>query len=669
MGGGAPEEAIGVQGRTRVMIEGITPAVDGGRFAAKRIIGDSVAVEADVFADGHDAVAAVLLWRPPAGEWHELRMVGVGNDRYLGRFDATEIGRYGFFISAWVDRFESWRRELARRPDDDPDWASALAVGRDLIEVARAGAGGHPDGLLLEAVLVALADAPTAGAQRLIMLDEALAAIMERQGARDHGTRSDEMVIRVERPRAGYGAWYEFFPRSFGRNGHGRLKDCLPMLRYIASMGFQVVYLPPISPIGRTHRKGANNAPLAAEGDVGSPWAIGNEEGGHKAIEPALGTLADFQWFLREAAALNLEVALDLAFQCSPDHPYVREHPEWFRHRPDGSIQYAENPPKKYQDIYPLHFECADWRALWQELKTVVLFWIGQGVRIFRVDNPHTKPFAFWEWLIDTVTAQHPDVLFLSEAFTRPKVMNRLCKLGFSYSYTYFTWRVSRYEITQYFRELTAPPMRDFFRPHVWPNTPDILPEHLQGAGRSAFALRFVLAATLAANYGIYGPAFELLDCEPLGPGKEEYRDSEKYQLRHWDIHREDSLRPLIARVNAIRDAHVALQSDGSLRFHETTNEQLLCYSKTPPDGTGHATLMIMNLDPYHRQNGMVHFPLEDAGFPRGEAAQMHDLLSDARYIWIGTDHYVDLDPAMAPGHIFELKRRARTEHHFDYYA
>ncbi|MDA8389184.1 MAG: alpha-1,4-glucan--maltose-1-phosphate maltosyltransferase [Gammaproteobacteria bacterium] len=651
------------------MIEGITPVVDGGRFAAKRIVGDAVAVEADVFADGHDAVAAALLWRPPAGDWQEQRMTAAGNDRYVGHFDAANIGRYHFFITAWVDRFESWRRELARRPDDDPDWPSALAVGRDLIEAARRESRHREDRVLLEAALGALSNAPTPGAQRTVVLDETLSVVMQRQGARDHSARSDELAVRVERPRAGYGAWYEFFPRSCGHNGHGRLRDCLPMLRYVASMGFQVVYLPPISPIGHTHRKGANNTPVAEEGDVGSPWAIGSEEGGHTAIEPALGTLADFHWFMREAAALDLEVALDLAFQCSPDHPYVREHPEWFRHRPDGSIQYAENPPKKYQDIYPLHFECADWQALWQELKSVVVFWIEQGVRIFRADNPHTKPFAFWEWLIEEITGQYPDVLFLSEAFTRPKVMNRLCKLGFTYSYTYFTWRVSRHELTQYFQELTTPPMRNFFRPHVWPNTPDILPEYLQGAGRGAFALRFVLAATLAANYGIYGPAFELLDCEPLVLGKEEYKDSEKYQLRRWDIHKHDSLQALIQRVNTIRDTHVALQSDESLRFHETTNEQLLCYSKKPAGGTGRAMLMIVNLDPYHRQSGKVHFPLEDAGFSRGEAAQMHDLLSDARYIWIGADHYVELDPAVAPGHIFELKRRARTEHHFDYYA
>ncbi len=669
MTAGAAGSGIQAAGRTRVVIEDISPSVDGGRFAVKRVIGERVVVEADVFADGHDHVVAVLLWRPPAGDWQESRMTAISNDRFTASFETVELGRYRFRVSAWVDPFESWRRDLSRRPADDSDWAAAMAVGRVLIEEARSRSSDRADKILLEAALAALAEAPTAAAQRAAGLDPALAAAMVRQGTRRHMAQSDEFIVRAERPRAGYGAWYEFFPRSCGTGGHGRLRDCLPMLRYVAAMGFHVVYLPPLSPIGLSNRKGANNAPASDANDVGSPWAIGNAMGGHKAIEPALGTLADFRWFLEEAAVLGLEVALDLAFQCSPDHPYVKEHPQWFRHRPDGSIQYAENPPKKYQDIYPLDFECEDWRSLWEELKSVVLFWVGQGVRIFRVDNPHTKPFAFWEWLIDEVTAMNPDTLFLSEAFTRPKPMKRLCKLGFTYSYTYFTWRVSRHEITQYFAEITAPSVRDFFRAHVWPNTPDILPEHLQGAGRSMFAVRFVLAATLAANYGIYGPAFELMENVAVAPGKEEYRDSEKYQLRHWNIHRQDSLRALIERVNAIRDAHTALQSDRTLRFHATTNEQILCYSKAPVNGVGHAMLMVVNLDPYHRQSGMVQFPLEEAGFMRTEAAQMHDLLSDARYIWIGADHFVELDPAVAPGHIFELKRRGRTEHHFDYFA
>jgi starch synthase (maltosyl-transferring) len=432
-------------------------------------------------------------------------------------------------------------------------------------------------------------------------------------------------------------------------------------------MGFDVVYLPPIHPIGTSFRKGRNNTTVAEPGDVGSPWAIGSAEGGHMALHPELGDMADFERFLAKAAGLGLEIAIDIAFQCSPDHPYVREHPEWFRRRPDGTIQYAENPPKKYQDIFPLEFETDDWRALWEELTGVVRFWVAKGIRIFRVDNPHTKAFPFWELLIAEVKRDHPDAIFLAEAFTRPKVMYRLAKLGFTQSYTYFAWRNTRQELVEYFTELTKSDVREFFRPNLWPNTPDILPEFLQFGGRPAFLSRIVLAATLGASYGIYGPAFELAENRALRPGSEEYLDSEKYQLRQWDIENPWNLREMIARVNQARRENPALQSDWSLRFHEIDNEKLICYSKATPDYSN-VILVVVNLDPHHTHAGWVNLDLAALGVDREHPYQVHELLGDSRYLWTGTRNYVELNPQSAPAHVFRIRRKIRTERDFDYF-
>ena len=437
-------------------------------------------------------------------------------------------------------------------------------------------------------------------------------------------------------------------------------------------MGFDVLYFPPIHPIGRGRRKGPNNSLIASAGDVGSPWAIGALEGGHTAVHPTLGTLADFRELIKRAAEHGLEVALDIAFQCAPDHPWVKEHPEWFRWRPDGTVQYAENPPKKYQDIYPFNFECGEWQDLWNALEDVFLFWIGEGVRIFRVDNPHTKPFAFWEWLIARVRRDHPDVIFLAEAFTRPKIMHRLAKLGFSQSYTYFTWRNTKHELTEYFTELAHDPSREYFRPNCWPNTPDILNEYLQVGGRPAFMARVVLAATLSANYGIYGPAFELMEHIPREPGSEEYRDSEKYQLRHWDLSRADSLADFIGRINRARRDNSALQQDWSLRFFAVDNEQLICYAKTSADLDNivdNIVVVVVNLDPWHTQSGWVDIDLSALGMEKDSTYQMHDLLTDARYLWHGRRNFVQLDLARTPAHVFRLRRRVKTEHAFDYFA
>jgi starch synthase (maltosyl-transferring) len=449
---------------------------------------------------------------------------------------------------------------------------------------------------------------------------------------------------------------------------HGTFRNVQDWLPYVASMGFDVLYLPPVHPIGWAFRKGRNNSLEPSPSDPGSPWAIGGPEGGHKAIHPALGTLDDFRELVERARTFGMEVALDVAFQCSPDHPYVREHPEWFRQRPDGTIQYAENPPKKYQDIYPFEFECAGWQGLWDELKSVVLYWCDQGVRIFRVDNPHTKPFRFWEWLIAEVKREHPETIFLAEAFTRPKVMYHLAKLGFTQSYTYFAWRNTKWELTQYFTELTQTDVREYFRPNLWPNTPDILTEALQMGQRSTFMTRLVLAATLGASYGIYGPAFELGEHEAIEFGREEYLDSEKYEIKRRDLGREDSLHDFIARVNRIRRENPALQTDATLRFVPVDNDQLIAYTKEAP-GEDNLVLTIVNLDPHYTQAGWVELPLEALGLDPSQPFQVHDLLGAGRYLWNGPRNYVELSPHALPAHIMRFRRRVRTEEDFEYFA
>jgi starch synthase (maltosyl-transferring) len=465
--------------------------------------------------------------------------------------------------------------------------------------------------------------------------------------------------VVVDPEQARFSTWYEMFPRSCaGDTGrHGTFQDCEEWLPYVAEMGFDVLYFPPIHPIGHTNRKGKNNAVTAGPDDPGTPWAIGSEEGGHQTIHPQLGDLADFRRLMTKAREHGIEVAIDLAFQCSPDHPYVKEHPQWFHWRPDGTVQFAENPPKKYQDIYPLEFETDHWQTLWQELKSVVIFWIEQGVRIFRVDNPHTKPFAFWEWLISEVKTSHPEVLFLSEAFTRPKIMYQLAKLGFSQSYTYFTWRNVKWELTQYFTELTRTDLREFFRPNLWPNTPDILSDYLRDGGRPAFLTRLVLAATLGSSYGIYGPAFELCENHRKDTTSEEYLDSEKYELKHWDIANPNSLKGFIARVNQIRSENQALQSNVSLHFHEVDNDQLICYSKRTEDHSS-VILVVVNLDYRYRQSGWVQLSADELGLGESEVYQVRDLLNDAVYRWQGTRNYVELDPRKTSAHIFRMERQ-----------
>ena len=656
------------QGRSRIAIENVKPEIDCGRFPAKRTVGEPMSVEADIFADGHDALSALLLYRKEGvSRWTEIPMQPMVNDRWRGAFEVQEIGDHYYTVQAWVDRFKTWRQGLAKKVEAGQDVALELLAGAELIELAAKRAAGE-DRKSLNHFSAILRGDPSAAIQS--GLDEALAILMEKYPDRRWAVTYDkELRVNVERGKARFSTWYELFPHSCaGTPGaHGTLRDCTERLPYVAGMGFDVLYLPPIHPIGYSFRKGKNNVLEAQPGDVGSPWAIGAKEGGHKAIHPQLGSLADFKRLVAEAKKFHIEIALDIAFQCTPDHPYVTEHPEWFRKRPDGSIQYAENPPKKYQDIYPLDFESEGWEELWNELKSVILFWCEQGVRIFRADNPHTKAFAFWEWVIGEVKKDYPDALFLAEAFTRPKVMYRLAKLGFSQSYTYFTWRNTKSELTQYFTDLTQTEVSDFFRPNLWPNTPDILTEYLQFGGRPAFMTRLVLAAMLGANYGIYGPAFELCENTAREPGSEEYLNSEKYEIKHWDLENPGSLRELIARVNRIRRENRALQSDRSLRFYPVDNPEIIAFSKCTED-LSNVIVVAVNLDPHHIQSGWLDLPAEELGLDPDRPFQMHDLLTDARYLWQGRRNFVQLDPDSSPAQIFRVRPRIRREQDFDYF-
>jgi len=661
----SPSSAIPFDLSRRVIIEHIQPTVDEGRFPIKRTAGESVHVVASIFADGHDVLSAVLRDRHTthaAGEesnpsWRESPMAlrQAGTDEWSGDFEVSGIGWHEYSILAWVDRFETWRHGLEVKAADGQEVSVELLEGSLLIRDAARHAGTDADWLLARAD--ALSDVTSMAGRVSAALDGELAALM-RVYADRKATASPVFRVWVDRERARFGAWYEMFPRSAGPDPRrsATFAEAATALPRIADLGFDVVYLPPIHPIGRTFRKGRNNSTTPTSDDPGSPWAIGSTDGGHMAVEPGLGTIDDFGTFCCHAERLGLEVALDLAWQCSPDHPWVRDHPEWFRHRPDGTIKYAENPPKKYQDIYPLDFECDDWQSLWAALFDVTWFWIERGVRIFRVDNPHTKTLGFWEWLIAQVHARDPRVIFLSEAFTRPQLMRYLAKAGFTQSYTYFTWRNTKAELTDYFTELTTTEVREYLRPNLFANTPDILHAYLQEGGRPAFEARLILAATLGANYGIYS-GFELCEARALRPGSEEYADSEKYQIRTRDWDQPGHIKELIARVNAIRHQHRAFQFDSTLRFHQTDNPQIIAYSKSSPDG-GSGTvndraplLTVVNLDPHHMQHGHVHMPRGDA-----DGYTVTDLLDEASYTWRGEWNYVRLDPEIRQGHIFRVQ-------------
>ncbi|MBN1191038.1 MAG: alpha-1,4-glucan--maltose-1-phosphate maltosyltransferase [Dehalococcoidales bacterium] len=663
---------MALDNRARVVIKGVKPQVEEGRFPVKRVAGQKVTVEADIFADGHDSLSSRILYRHQnEPEWAEIPMRYLANDRWQGSFQVSKTGRYIYTITAWIDRFKSWRQDLTKRIEaGQRDIQVNIAVGAGIIKGVSNQAPVSVRQIMQNWIEDLLSDDIPLDAKLKLALSEEVFTIMDRYPDKKFATvYRKELEIVVDPVKALFSNWYEMFPRSCTSETvrHGTFRDCELRLPYIAKMGFDVVYLPPIHPIGYTSRKGKNNSVTAEAGDPGTPWAIGSEEGGHRSVHPQLGSQEDFSHFLMKAKELGLEIALDIAFQCSPDHPYVKEHPEWFSRRPDGSVQYAENPPKKYQDIFPLNFESDDWKNLWEELKSVITFWIDRGVRIFRIDNPHTKSLYFWEWLIAEIKKFHPEVIFLAEAFTRPKVMYQLAQLGFSQSYTYFAWRNTKWEITQYFTEITRPEINDFFRPNLWPNTPDILTEYLQSGGRAAFMSRLVLAATLGASYGIYGPAFELCENTPLEPGSEEYLDSEKYELKHWNINRSDSLADFIARINRIRRENAALQENNNLLFHQIDNDRLICYTKNTEDFSN-IVLVVVNLDPHHTHSGWLNLPVDSLGLDVKQPYQVHDLLSGARYLWYGSRNYVELNPQIASAHIFQIRRRIRTERDFDYY-
>ncbi len=658
------------RGRNRVVIESVLPEIDGGRFPIKRVIGEPIVVQADVFGDGHDVVDCILLhWQEGSSAIHEVPMSPLFNDRWQGQFVVQQIGRHYYTLVAWIDRFQSWLHDLKKRASTDPDIEVNLKIGADFVHSAAKRAKGELASWLRSQAEWMTGTEPM-DVRLQAAIDPELTQRMRPLSDRRFATRYDkELAVVVDRKKAQFSTWYELFPRSWSETPgkHGTFKDVVRQLPRISAMGFDVLYLPPIHPIGRTYRKGKNNQINATSDDVGSPWGIGASEGGHTAIHPALGSLEDFQHLVQCARKQGMEVALDIAYQCSPDHPWVTAHPEWFRRRPDGSIQYAENPPKKYQDIYPLDFESEDWQRLWQALADVVYYWINQGVLIFRVDNPHTKAFPFWEWLIGDIKAKHPDVIFLSEAFTRPKVMYRLAKLGFSQSYTYFTWRNTKQELTEYFTELTRTNLQEFFRPNLWPNTPDILPEFLQWNGKAGFMMRLVLAAMLGSNYGIYGPAFELCEHVPLAPGKEEYLHSEKYEIRQWQFGGVNDLTDFISRVNRIRHENPALQSDRHLHFHPVDNPELICFSKYDPT-TRNRIVTVVNLNPNHKQAGWIDLQLAELQLEDDRPYQMQDLLAGGYYLWHGGRNFVMLDPQVVPAHIFRVRQYVRTEQDFDYF-
>ncbi len=655
--------------RERVVIEHVKPEIDGGRFPIKRIIGEKVVVEADIFTDGHDSITARLLYKgPDDNQWKEVPMLFIENDRWQGEFIVERVGIYYYNLIAWIDHFKSWQKALEKKFAAGQDIRVDILTGAAYVEEASKRASGK-DAEALKEISDFVKKQQDIEKIFLLSISKELSALMDKYLDRSFATTYEkELAVCVDREKALFSSWFEIFPRSCSSEPgrHGTFKDCERILPGIAKMGFDVLYLTPIHPIGKTNRKGKNNTLVAEPGDVGSPWAIGSEEGGHKAVHPELGTINDFESLINKARELGVEIAMDLAFQCSPDHPYVKERPEWFSWRPDGTVQFAENPPKKYEDIVPMYFETESWQELWNELKSVVLFWIENGVKIFRVDNPHTKPFAFWEWLIKEIKREYPEVIFLSEAFTRPKVKYRLAKLGFTQSYTYFTWRNTKWELTQYMKELTKTDVREFFRPNFWPNTPDILPEHLQYGGRQAFMMRLVLAATLSSNYGIYGPTFMLYVNEAV-PDKEEYVNAEKYELKYWDWDQPGNLRDFITRINKIRKENPCLQATRNLEFYETDNDHLLCYGKFTED-LSNIILVVVNLDAFHTQSGWLTIPVKQLGIEPGQSYLVHDLLGDDKYIWQGERNYVELNPHISPAYIFIIKKRLRRETDFDYY-
>ncbi len=642
-----------MQGKARVIIENVQPQVDGGLYPAKRTVGETVEVSASIFGDGHDHIrAAVLYKKQNAKKWNTVELQPTFNDDWRASFKVEEQGTYVFTVQAWIDHFDTWydgfKKKAAAKVDVKVELMEGAIFLKTLAENGKAN-------LLSLATKLENTDQHQAAVE--LVLSEGFAQIVKDYPLKENETTyAHELQVLVETKKANFSTWYEFFPRSSSLEPgkHGTFQDCAKLLPRIAKMGFDVLYFPPIHPIGKLNRKGKNNNVRAQKGEPGSPWAIGSDEGGHKSVLPALGTIEDFKKLVSDAKALGIDIAMDIAFQCAPDHPYVKEHPDWFKQRPDGSIQYAENPPKKYQDIYPFNFESDDWKNLWEELKSVFIFWIEQGVNVFRVDNPHTKPIPFWGWVITEVHKQYPDIIFLSEAFTRPRIMASLAKVGFTQSYTYFTWRVSKQELVEYMNELIHGPSRNYFRPNFWPNTPDILPYHLQNQGENSFILRYALAATLSSNYGVYGPSYEFLENTPI-EGKEEYYNSEKYEVRHYDWKRTNRMTDIMSLLNQVRHQNEALHSTWNLQFCPIENPQLIAYLKTTDD-LSNIILVIVNLDPNGKQSGYVQLPKDKLKLSDKINVKLHDLITDEHYTWTQEWNFVELNPFKMPFHLFKLE-------------
>lgn len=637
-------------GQIRVIIENVQPQVDGGLFPAKRTIGERVDVSADIFGDGHDHLRAHLLYRKQgATDWSVQEMHQSYNDAWHGSFTVTEKGYYEFTVIAWVDHFDTWYDGFKKKAAANVDVKTELMEGNLFLQQLSKGNNTellHAAGRLEQDYSKAIE----------YVLSDDFKDLVHRYPLIMHEARYPKVFqVYVEHRKANYSTWYELFPRSASLDGkHGTFKDVARLLPRVASMGFDVLYLPPIHPIGKMNRKGKNNNVKAEPGEPGSPWAIGSDEGGHKAVHAELGTLEDYKWLIGEAKHQGIDIALDIAFQCAPDHPYVKEHPQWFKQRPDGTIQYAENPPKKYQDIYPFNFETEDWRALWEELKSVITFWIDQGVKIFRVDNPHTKPIPFWQWVIAEVNKEYEDIIFLSEAFTKPKVMASLAKIGYTQGYTYFTWRNNKQELIEYMNELVNGPSRNYFRPNFWPNTPDILPYHLQHQGENIFIIRYALAATLSSNYGMYGPVYEFCENIPM-QGKEEYYDSEKYEVKKYDWKKTNRMTDIITIVNKTRKHHEALQSTWNILFCQIENPNLIAYLKATDD-LSDIVLVVVTLDPHSRQQGYVQLPKGKLKLGDKINIKLHDVMTDEHYTWTQEWNYVEIDPYKMPFHLFTIE-------------
>lgn len=650
-----------MDGIKRVVISNVSPAVDCGQFPVKAIIEEPLTIAADIFADGHDTLAAaILIKHSTEKQWTEQALTAHHNDHWFTSFTPSKTGVYQFRVIAWINKFGSWQKDFAKKTKGNYDLETELNGGIAILSDLLKTATGKTKNLI-QNIIHNIGNEKDITGKIAIALDDKINDLLCKCRDKNAVTTHPQIFeITADRKKAAYSTWYELFPRSASAEPgkHGTFADVINLLPRISKMGFDVLYLPPVHPIGITHRKGRNNALSAIAGDPGSPWAIGNSSGGHKAIHPDLGTIKDFRNLIKESKKHNVEIAMDIAFQCSPDHPYLKEHPEWFKWRPDGTVQYAENPPKKYEDIVPFDFECTEWQALWQELKSIIEYWISNGVNIFRVDNPHTKAIPFWKWVIREIKMIHPDIIFLAEAFTRPRIMEHLAKIGFTQSYTYFTWRNTRHDLQEYVAELTQTNLKYYFQPNFWPNTPDILTDELVHGGENMHIIRLILAATLSSSYGIYGPVYEYTFNEPM-PGKEEYNDNEKYEIKNWDWNRYTKTKEIITRINRIRATHSALQTTANVTFANTDNEKIMCYIKQDKN-TGDTLIIVVNIDPCHTQKTNISFSPKDIGKDDQESYMVHDLLSGDRYTWQGGASFAELNPYDIPAHILHVKH---TQH------